>query len=260
MLYGDHYVCDYETHTALYGPMTCREAVDFIISQGDLKAQARFCNMSRYALAKEKRYPRNKRGDEQLREDVESHRKEMEEHRQRMLRRERIAFLYTSAMDRGDFEAVSDVLAEAYDASKDDPEIDRVISEINEELMREAGIPPATDEDVARASELVRSIIERARSKAGAEDVETSLPREPSAVALVESAPVLESVDADAVVKECERHGIYVVAECPGCGLERRHPGMAALYDDWLRRLAEGDVAPDAHLEGDYEDRTAGED
>ena len=67
-----NYVCDYETHTALLGPVSSKAAVDFIISQGDLKVQARFCNMSRYALAKEGRYPRTKAGDEALRKDVEN--------------------------------------------------------------------------------------------------------------------------------------------------------------------------------------------
>jgi hypothetical protein len=66
-----HYVCDYSTWTALMGPMTRQAVVDFIISRGDLTAQAQFCNMSRYALAKEGRYPRTKAGDEQLRRDVE---------------------------------------------------------------------------------------------------------------------------------------------------------------------------------------------
>jgi hypothetical protein len=66
-----YYVCDYETHTALIGPLSCDAVVDFIISQGDIKAQARFCNMSRHMLAKERRYPRTKAGDEQLRLDVE---------------------------------------------------------------------------------------------------------------------------------------------------------------------------------------------
>lgn len=68
---GDNYVCDYETHTALLGPMSCREAADYIISQGDIKAQSRFCNMSRYKLAKEGRYSRTNAGDEELRRDVE---------------------------------------------------------------------------------------------------------------------------------------------------------------------------------------------
>lgn len=76
---GDHYVCDYDSHTALLGPMSSREAVDFILSRGDLAAQAKFCNMSRYALAKEGRYPRNKRGDAQLSEDVESHKADYKE-------------------------------------------------------------------------------------------------------------------------------------------------------------------------------------
>lgn len=70
---GDHYVCDYETHTALLGPMSSTAAVDFILSQGDRAAQAQYCNMSRYALAREGRYPRNKQGATQLRRDVESH-------------------------------------------------------------------------------------------------------------------------------------------------------------------------------------------
>ena len=68
---GDHYVCDYDSHTALMGPMSSKEAVDFIVSRGDIRAQARFCNMSRYLLTKEGRYPRTKAGDEQLRRDVE---------------------------------------------------------------------------------------------------------------------------------------------------------------------------------------------
>jgi hypothetical protein len=69
------------------------------------------------------------------------------------------------------------------------------------------------------------------------------------------TVPVLESVGEGAVVKECERHGIYAVDECPGCSLERRHPEMKEMYDQLAAVLSRRET-PDAHLESEYEDRT----
>lgn len=63
---GDHFVCDYGTYKPLLGPMSCQEAVAWIIAQGPLEKQAAYCNMSRYMLAKKGLYPLTKQGDADL--------------------------------------------------------------------------------------------------------------------------------------------------------------------------------------------------
>jgi hypothetical protein len=68
---GDYYLCEYVSHKALKGPMSSREVAEYIYEL-DEQIQKMFCNMSRYALAKDGRYPRypnNKKGNDQLKED-----------------------------------------------------------------------------------------------------------------------------------------------------------------------------------------------
>jgi len=62
-----YYVCDYETGKALRGPSSSKEAVSFINSQ---PVPDKYCNMSRYMLAKIGIYPRTQKGNKQLLDDV----------------------------------------------------------------------------------------------------------------------------------------------------------------------------------------------
>lgn len=68
--YATHYVCDYETKRVVYGPVTSPDAVAWIRSQGDIEAQSRYINCSRYHLAKRGVYPQNKTGEQQLQEEL----------------------------------------------------------------------------------------------------------------------------------------------------------------------------------------------
>lgn len=58
-----NYVCFYDTHRVMLGPMESKEVVDYINSRNNPKA---FCNMSRYLLAKEGIYPNTKEGDAKI--------------------------------------------------------------------------------------------------------------------------------------------------------------------------------------------------
>ncbi len=65
-----HYVVEYATGRAILGPMTSRDAVDWIIARGDIEAQSLYVNFSRYRLAKKGLYPNNAQGEEKLKDDL----------------------------------------------------------------------------------------------------------------------------------------------------------------------------------------------
>lgn len=56
----EYYVCDYHTHQVLRGPWSSAQVVEFINSSDEPK---KYCNMSRYLLAKEGVYPNNSAGN-----------------------------------------------------------------------------------------------------------------------------------------------------------------------------------------------------
>lgn len=62
-----YYLCEYQNHRALREFETSKEVVDYI---NNSKYPNLFCNMSRYVLAKEGLYPKNKIGDIMLKSDV----------------------------------------------------------------------------------------------------------------------------------------------------------------------------------------------
>lgn len=64
-----NYVCTNEANPkALVGPMTSDEAVAWIDAQDD---PPKYCNQTRWALAKNGRYPNNKAGDAALARDIQ---------------------------------------------------------------------------------------------------------------------------------------------------------------------------------------------
>src|SRR5206468_47695 len=75
------------------------------------------------------------------------------------LEREKAAFLYTSALERGDFETVELILVQA----QEDTVLERILLELNEVLAHEcvSAIPVDTAfaEDVARVERIVREYL-----------------------------------------------------------------------------------------------------
>lgn len=63
----EYYICDYGTQKALYGPLESKQVVEFINTCDTPK---KYCNMSRYMLAKNGIYPDNKSGNQALRADL----------------------------------------------------------------------------------------------------------------------------------------------------------------------------------------------
>lgn len=164
-----------------------------------------------------------------------------------ILIREEILALYKDALEEGDMEGVAHALALAYEFSKVDSGIDQAITEISQEMRREAGIEVSPVE-VEAAQAAVKLIIERARAGANTAALEI-IPRQGTSV--------------EAQGGFCERHGMYEAEDCPACAFERRlnsargNADATALYD-LIRELAAGrrQDAPDSHLEASYEERT----
>lgn len=75
---------------------------------------------------------------------------------ERMRARERLLDRYVLAIDDGDLEEVAATLNAAYEASRDDPEIDRLITEINRAYREEEGLTP-----LAADAHLVRELLRR---------------------------------------------------------------------------------------------------
>lgn len=62
-----HYLCEYESHRALKEFDTSQEVIDYI---NDCGHPYLFCHITRYGLAKEGLYPRNKIGNNLLKSDI----------------------------------------------------------------------------------------------------------------------------------------------------------------------------------------------
>lgn len=62
-----YYLCDYQTHRAMKEFILLKDVVNYI---NESNYPELFCSMSRYALAKEKRYPNTVEGDRLLQEDL----------------------------------------------------------------------------------------------------------------------------------------------------------------------------------------------
>jgi hypothetical protein len=75
---------------------------------------------------------------------------------ERMRTRERLLDRYVLAIDDGDLEEMAATLDAAYEASRDDPEIDRLITEINHAYREEEGLTP-----LAADTYLVRELLRR---------------------------------------------------------------------------------------------------
>jgi hypothetical protein len=75
---------------------------------------------------------------------------------ERMRARELLLDRYVLAIDSGDFEAMEAALDAAYEASGDDPEIERLIAEVNSAYQEEAGVTPLEAD-----ARLVRDILRR---------------------------------------------------------------------------------------------------
>lgn len=77
-----------------------------------------------------------------------------------MLSREKDAYLYQCASDRGDFETMHQILTRA----ESDPELAAIIDEIDSDEMEEAAIdvPPAA---LQKTWEMVQGLIEKHRQK-----------------------------------------------------------------------------------------------
>jgi hypothetical protein len=91
------------------------------------------------------------------------------------LDREKALFLYSSALDRGDFETVSLMLEEA----RNDAQLEQMILELNDELGREYDKELATEavlaEDAARVKQILRECVPSGVSGAVGDD-EVELP------------------------------------------------------------------------------------
>lgn len=62
-----YYLCVYDSHRALKEFKTSKEVMDYINNSSHPHL---FCNMSRYALAKEGLYPKNKLGNIMLQNNI----------------------------------------------------------------------------------------------------------------------------------------------------------------------------------------------
>lgn len=62
-----YYLCDYQTHRAMKEFSSLREVIKYI---NESEHPELFCSMSRYALAKEKKYSNTVDGNSRLREDL----------------------------------------------------------------------------------------------------------------------------------------------------------------------------------------------
>lgn len=65
---GDHYLVQQDGMVAIAGPMRSQQVID-IINALPFEEAVKYCNESRYALAKN-RYPRNKAGNTSLTTDI----------------------------------------------------------------------------------------------------------------------------------------------------------------------------------------------
>ncbi len=65
---------------------------------------------------------------------------------------------YVLAVDSGDIEAVGAALEAAYEASRDDPEIEHLITDINRAYQEEAGVVPL-DADAGLVREIIRRCV-----------------------------------------------------------------------------------------------------
>ncbi|MGC9522024.1 MAG: DUF4349 domain-containing protein [Anaerolineae bacterium] len=94
---------------------------------------------------------------------------EQNEKRARRLAREKALYRYTSALDRGDFEAIAAVLEKA----EADPALERMVLEINEAYESEAEAPPIAASTVSRGrSWLTRRRLRRQDPQGGEETME----------------------------------------------------------------------------------------
>lgn len=73
---------------------------------------------------------------------------------ERMRTREQLLDRYVLAIDSGDLEGIAAALDAAYEVSRDDPEIDHLITEINRAYREEEGLTP-----LAADAHLVREIL-----------------------------------------------------------------------------------------------------
>jgi hypothetical protein len=78
--------------------------------------------------------------------------------RERMRARELLLDRYVLAVDGGDLEGVAAALEAAYEASREDPEIERLIAEINLAYREEAGLTPL-DADARLVREILRRCV-----------------------------------------------------------------------------------------------------
>lgn len=67
-----YYVCDYNTHKAMFGPWKNAFTAARFITDKPKEEQVKFCVMSWYLLCKEKVYTNNLAGEVQLSNDLKS--------------------------------------------------------------------------------------------------------------------------------------------------------------------------------------------
>ena len=145
-------------------------------------------------------------------------------------RRREIVKFYRLALEAKDVEGTVWALEAAYRVSVEDGEINEAITAVNRAL--------AAQERGGRAA--LRRLVGIVLGKIGV-----------GATDVAEGAALADTTDA----QDCPRHGTFFDGTCPGCVFEQRNQGMAKVYDGWLASVRRP-VAPDAHLEGAYEEQT----